>query len=364
MTHFEESLQRDIERIRAKVTAMAALCERALRDSLKALQESNRQLAFAVIIRDQRIDEMEKEIDRLCLEFLVRQQPVAGPLRFAYATIRINLELERVGDYAESIAREILKLIAMKFVPPLERFVEIATLAIPMLRDAVRAFIDQNADLAKSTMELEILVDGLRNQINAELFQLREQNKIPFESLTPLMTIARRFERVADQAKNICEETLYLVTGEYSKHKGEEVFRVLFVDEHNSSASLMAEAIGNALDQPKFVFASAGIKPELASSATLKFMQEKGFDLARHIPRTLDQVPNIEHYQIIIGLDREAQKALPPPRKTVYLDWSVHDPSKVDGSPAQSRVAYEQTYQFLHGQIQDLVEAVLGDKRT
>ena len=118
----------------------------------------------------------------------------------------------------------------------------------------------------------------------------------------------------------------------------------------------MAEAIGNALDQPKFVFASAGIKPELPSSATLKFTQEKGFDLSRHVPRTLDQVPNIEHYQIIIGLDKEAQKALPPPRKTVYLDWSLQDPCKVDGSPAQSRVAYEQAYQFLHGQIRDLVE--------
>src|SRR5205085_3538108 len=144
MTHFEESLQRDIERIRAKVTAMAALCERALRDSLKALQESNRQLAFAVIIRDQRIDEMEKEIDRLCLEFLVRQQPVAGPLRFAYATIKINAELERIGDYAESIARQILILTDLGVEMPRERFAEIAHLATPMLHDAIGAFIEQD----------------------------------------------------------------------------------------------------------------------------------------------------------------------------------------------------------------------------
>src|SRR5436190_6041846 len=141
--HLEESLQRDIDRIRGKVFEMSGLCERVLEDCLSALKERNRQLAYSVILRDRRIDKLEKELDRLCLEFLVRQQPVAGPLRFAYSTIRINLELERVGDYAESIAREILKLIAMKFVPPLERFVEIATLAIPMLRDAVRAFIDQ-----------------------------------------------------------------------------------------------------------------------------------------------------------------------------------------------------------------------------
>src|SRR5882672_2749370 len=127
-THFEESLQRDIDRIRGKVKEMATLGEQALRNCLKALAEKNRVLAFAVILRDQRIDELEKEVDRLCLEFIVRQQPVAGPLRLAYATIRINLELERVGDYAESIARQILKLTAMEVQIPVERYAEIANL--------------------------------------------------------------------------------------------------------------------------------------------------------------------------------------------------------------------------------------------
>src|SRR5207248_4712515 len=144
--HLEESLQRDIDRIRGKVFEMSGLCERVLEDCLSALKERNRQLAYSVILRDRRIDKLEKELDRLCLEFLVRQQPVAGPLRFAYSTIRINLELERIGDYAESIARQVLKLIPLTLDVPLERFVQIAELAIPMLRDSVRAFVDQNPE--------------------------------------------------------------------------------------------------------------------------------------------------------------------------------------------------------------------------
>src|SRR5215470_3223950 len=136
-THYEETLQRDIDRIRRKVTDMAGLAERALRSCLQALSDRNRQLAYSVILRDQRIDELEKEIDRLCLEFIVRQQPVAGTLRFAYATIKINLELERVGDYAESMARSVLNLSDMDAQFPLEAFVQIAELAIPMLHDAV-----------------------------------------------------------------------------------------------------------------------------------------------------------------------------------------------------------------------------------
>src|SRR5438067_2426181 len=109
-TLLEQSLQRDINLIRGKVLEMSALAESALRKSLKALLERNLQKAYAVIIRDKSIDELEKEIDRLCLEFLVRQQPVAGHLRFVYSTIKINAELERIGDYAESVARQVLKL--------------------------------------------------------------------------------------------------------------------------------------------------------------------------------------------------------------------------------------------------------------
>lgn len=209
-THLEESLQRDIDRICGKVREMAALGEHALRDCMKALAEKNRVLAYSVILRDQRIDELEKEVDRLCLEFIVRQQPVAGPLRLAYATIRINLELERVGDYAESIARQVLKLTSMDVPIPVERFAEIANLSIPMLHDAVQAFVTQDADLARQTGEIEEQVDALKSKLNADLMKLSQENKIPFTSLNALMMIARHFERVSDQAKNICTEVLYM----------------------------------------------------------------------------------------------------------------------------------------------------------
>src|SRR3954469_979092 len=102
---------------------MASLAETALKSCVAALGAKNRQLAYSVILRDQRIDELEKEIDRLCLEFIVRQQPVAGTLRFAYAAIKINLELERVGDYAESMARSVLNLSDMDVSFPHEPFV-------------------------------------------------------------------------------------------------------------------------------------------------------------------------------------------------------------------------------------------------
>jgi phosphate transport system protein len=363
-THYEETLQRDIDRIRRKITEMSALAEHALRSCLQALRERNRQLAYSVILRDQRIDELEKEIDRLCLEFIVRQQPVAGTLRFAYASIKINLELERVGDYAESMARNFLTVSDLDLPVPLESYVQMADLAIPMLHDAVKAFVTLDSDLARKAMEKEDQVDLLRHQTNAGLVQLLQQGKLPVEALTPLMNIVNRFERVADQAKSICQEVLYASTGEYTKHRGTEVFRVLFVDEHNSCRSQIAEGIGNSLGQPKFIFASAGLEPWRVDPATITFLRDKGLDISRASSRAVEQVPNLDHYQVIIALAEPARKVFPPPpTKAVCLDWSTPDPSKVHGSTDEVRAAYEGTYQFLRSHLQDLVEAILGDDK-
>lgn len=365
-SHFEETLQRDIARLKAKIVEMSGLAERALKSCLIALRDRNRQLAYSVILRDQRIDELEKEIDRLCLEFIVRQQPVAGNLRFAYALIKINSELERVGDYAESMARQVLTILGVEGVEvPHDRFAEIATLAVPMLHDAVQAFVTLDAELARKTIETEDRVDVLRHQLNTELVRLREQNKFPLEALSPLMTIVNRFERAADQAKAICQEVVYVCTGEYAKHRGTEVYRVLFVDEHNATRSAMAEGIGNSLGQPKFIFSSAGLDPWRTDGAAVTYLKDKGIDISRHAPRSVEQVPHLDHYQIIVALADDARRVFPPPpTKAVCLDWSLKDPSKASGTADEVRSAYEESYQFLHAHIQDLVEAILGDETT
>ncbi len=362
MTHYEQHLQRDLDLIRGKIQAMAELADRALRDSLKALLDKNLTLAYSVILRDQYIDELEKEIDRLCLEFLVRQQPVAGHLRFAYATIKINLELERIGDYAESIARQVLKVSALHDKLPLRDFAALAEVSIPMLQNSVKAFLEQNVELARASMVEEDRADLLRNKIDSELLQLHQAGAIPLTALTPLQTIARRFERVADQAKNICEETLYMCTGEYMKHRASEVLRVLFVDENNSCRSQIAEGIANSLNQPGFLFSSAGLEARAVDWRTVEFMQEKGLDIARQTSKPVGHILNLEHYHVIIALAKPAQKIFPPPpTKTVGLDWTVEDPSVRPGSLADVRDAYEETFQYINTHVRELVQALVGD---
>jgi phosphate transport system protein len=362
MTHYEQSLQRDIELIRSKIQAMAQLADRALRDSLQALVEKNLTLAYSVILRDQYIDELEKEIDRLCLEFLVRQQPVAGHLRFAYATIKINLELERIGDYAESVARQILKVSALHDKLPLADFTALANVSIPMLRNAIKAFLEQDAKLARVTMDEEDKADMLRGKLDAGLLHLLQTGIIPVNALTPLQTIARRYERVADQAKNICEETLYMCTGEYMKHAGAEVFRILFVDENNSCRSQMAEGIASTMNVEGFRFNSAGLESRALDWRTVEFMKEKGIDVSRQTSKSVAQIPNLDHYHVIIALAQNAKKVFPPPpTKTVGLDWTVEDPSARPGSLADVRDAYEETFQYINIHVRELVQALVED---
>jgi phosphate transport system protein len=363
VTHLEVSIQRDIDRITGKVRSMAAFAEDALRRSMTALSEKNRQLAYSVILRDQRIDELEKELDRLCLEFIVRQQPVARTLRFAYAVMKLSSELERVGDYAESMARQILVLYSMTVEIPYQRFAEISDKAIPMLHGAVEAFVRQDPELARSTMEAEEAVDRLRHQLCSDLVKLPQSGVLPVEALSPLLNIVNRLERVADQAKSICQEVLYMCTGEYLKHAGSEIFRVLFVDDDNSCSSQMAEAVGNSLGQPRFVFWSAGLGRKAIDPATVSFLAEQGLDISDRGPKEVGQVPHLDHYQIVVALSKDARRVLPPPpTKAICLDWSMQDPSAVAGSPEEVRAAYEQTYRFLLDHVRDLVEAVVDDQ--
>lgn len=357
---YEASLERDLNRIREKVTAMAALGEEALKTCVRALLERNRELAYAVILRDQYIDEMEKEIDRLCLEFLVRQQPVASTLRFAYSTIKVNLDLERVGDYTESIARQTLKLMPLAIRIPTGRYVEMADLSVAMLRDAVKSFVDQDADLARKTIEVEDTVDGLKRALNKDLVGWFREDDFPLEALNAMMMITRRFEHVSDQARSICQEALYVCSGEYAKHEGADTFRVLFVDQTHAGVSRMAEAIGAALNQPNFLFAGAGLEPRTVDPRVERFLAEKGLavDPAARAP---EQIPNLEYYQVVITFGKAARQALRlPPAKRVELDWDVADPAQCGGNEGEARAACEQAFGYLQGHIRELVRAIVG----
>ncbi|MBN2091232.1 phosphate signaling complex protein PhoU [candidate division KSB1 bacterium] len=372
-SHFEESLQRDMALICQTVHEMAKRDENALRNALTALTEFNRQLAYAVILRDRFIDELETRLDQLCLEFFVRQQPVAGHLRFVFSTIKIVRDLERIGDYAENISRQVIFLAsidpALDQTKYLDRFIELANLSIKMFQDGIEAFIQRDSKKAREIMEIENQADIIRSKINNQLIGLRQQDIIPLEALTPLLTVARRFERVTDQVKNICEEIIYMTTGEILKHKGSKEFNILFIDEDNSCFSQMAEGIGKSMNLSQFSFTSAGYKSAQPISPQLvEFMDGKGIDISGQQAKTLEQISEIEHIEIMIAMVPDLRNIIPPTAtKTIKLNWSMRNYCEAPVDESTRTANFEKAYSYLYNQINELVQAILGvnnDKQT
>jgi len=361
--HLEAQLQRDIDIIRAKLVEMAYLDERALTRALQAFLTRNRQIAYSVILRDQYVDNLETELDRLCMAFILRHQPAASHLRFVYAASKIVKELERVGDYAESISRTVLTLSSLELDIPQEGFVNLANQAIPMLHNAVRAFVEGNPDLARATKANERTVRLLRVTLASDMLRWRQEGRIPEEALGLLTTIARRFERVMEQATNICEEGIYAATGQYLKHAHREGFNIVFVDETNACLSQMAEAIARKIAPDKLSFRSAGIASLAVDPQTIRFMESQGLDLSTHTSKSVAALEHLDD-QVVVALTPDAEKAFPlfPPR-ALHLSWSITDPSKLVGHPEDLSKAFDRAYKDLENHIRDLVAAILNDER-
>ncbi len=203
----------------------------------------------------------------------------------------------------------------------------------------------------------------MRYNLNNNLMRQFLDKAISYDIAEPLMNIVRRFERIADQARNICMEVLYMCTGEQVKHPGAEAFRVLFIDDHNRCRSQMAEALASSLNLPRFIFNSAGLDPEPVDRATIDFMKAKGFDLSHAVPKSIHQVPNLDHYQVIVALSPDVHKMFPQrPRKAIFLDWQFDDPSINKGSAEEREKAFEEAFQFIQGQVRDLTKAIIGSE--
>jgi phosphate transport system protein len=209
---------RDLGRLEAELILMSGLVEQAIFNALNALKNRDLERSQSVIDEDDHIDETELEIVRSCVELLRRESPMAGDLRRIVASLHIAGELERIGDYAEGIAKI---SITMGNEPPLKELIDIprmGDMAVSMLKRALEAFISRDADSVRQTsIDLEKdddEVDDLYAQVKADLMTLVKRNPDDAERAVYLMWVAHNVERVADRAMNIVERALYQATGE------------------------------------------------------------------------------------------------------------------------------------------------------
>ncbi len=218
----ERHFHHDLMALHDRLSEMAGRAETAVKKSMEALKTRNPGLAEEVFAEDLAIDRIELQIEGQCLSFLGLQQPVARDLRFLVAAIRVSNYLERIGDHAVNIAQSASKLSSLPHVKPLEDLPRMAERTIAMLRDAVSAWLNGNAPLARQICERDVEIDMLKAQIHSKLLaEMLRDSEIVSRALE-LVLVSRNLERVADLATNIAEEAIFVTEARVIKHHAEE----------------------------------------------------------------------------------------------------------------------------------------------
>lgn len=352
MNHYEQRLEHDEQDIRERTETVASLVGKALKNAVHALLTGNRALANLTVLGDGEINRRVRAIDRECHHFIVRHLPSAGHLRMMSATIRSAIALERIGDYAVSIAR----VAARMSTPPEQRLASaVDTMAEEsgeMLEQAIQALLERNAERAKAIMVMADQVERLQVGALEDLTAAHDQR--PIADLFAMFVVFSMLERVSDQAKNLCEEAVFAATGQGKEKK---VYRILFLDRENNSLAPMAEAIARENFPASGKYESAALTPAPAFDPEMvAFMGSRGIDVTGMAPRRYDKVPlELADYHILVSLEGPIGNYTDEmPFHTTWLEWDVAQPA------ADAPRDYEALHRAISVQIRHLMEQLLG----
>ncbi|GAA6491227.1 MAG TPA: phosphate signaling complex protein PhoU [Candidatus Bariatricus faecipullorum] len=210
---------RQLSRLNEMLIHMGELCETAIEEATKALEEGDMNRAKAVIAADEEIDQMEKDIESLCLKLLLQQQPVARDLRQISAALKMITDMERIGDQTADIADIVLaaKIPSDKYVKDIGKMSEAVA---KMVRDSVSAYVRKDLEQARQVMDADDAVDGMFETIKSELVRfIAEHEGKDGEMAMDLIMITKYLERIGDHATNIAEWVEFSITG---VHAGNE----------------------------------------------------------------------------------------------------------------------------------------------
>jgi phosphate transport system protein len=350
MSHLEERLQRDLDEIRTELAHQSELVRIAVKNAIRAVQTGDRELAYATVLNDHPINRHMRRIDRLCHSFIAVHLPSAGPLRQLSSAMRVNMELERIGDYAVTIARESIQIGA-----PLEgsfahAFDQLCDQAVLMLDQAISAFNELNADKARSTMLLVNPVEGGMNDIYMDL--IGGESNGDLKHRFALFVIFAHIKRVMDQAKNLCEEAVFAVTGE---QKSAKVYNILFVSE-DGRLSQVAQAVGHKNHAETANLTCAGRTVSVLDEESTEFLLQRGATPAAREVRTVDLVTAHELAQqhVVISLDNAPESYFDEiPFHCVALAWDVAE---------SSAAGMDELYRDIALRMRDLMQLMRGEE--
>jgi phosphate transport system protein len=213
--HFDEQLAQ----LKERLLYMGSLVEKAIHASIEGLKTRDERLATEVIAEvEPQINQMQIELDDLALQLLALQQPMAMDLRLIAATMKINSDLERMGDQAVNIAERVLSIITQPQQKTLVDIPRMAAIAEQMVKDALDAFVRRDTELAREVLLRDDEVDHFRDQIFGELMACMIKDPLQIQLSLDLLLVSRNLERIGDHATNIAEDVIYIVQGQDIRH--------------------------------------------------------------------------------------------------------------------------------------------------
>jgi phosphate transport system protein len=214
--HYAEELNH----LKEMVLRMGGLAETMTHRAVQALVERKREMLPEVKEMEQQVNQLHMDIDEIALGMIALRQPTAKDLRFITAAMKINTDLERIGDQAINIVEQAEELLSVPLVKPLIDIPRMAEIAKEMLKSALDAFVNGDDELAYRTIERDDAVDQLKDQVFRELltFMMADATTIPRSM--DLILVSRHLERIADHATNICEDVIFMVKGTDVRHQG------------------------------------------------------------------------------------------------------------------------------------------------
>ncbi len=350
-SHYEERLQKDLAWIQDLVAIVGANIEEAIGNSVKSVLSLDRDLAAQTIIGDYTVNRQTRELDRLCHTFVARHLPSAGHLRYVSSVLRLNIALERIGDYAATISRTAAQL-STEAPPIVQRDIEtMCEHARRMLHEGLKSFQNHDIALANATLASARQFAQHFDKVFADLVKEGEERSRPVSDLFSLMATFNRLERVIHQAKNICEETIFVGTGQL---KGEKLFNILFVGDKNNGVSQLAEHFTRKAFPQSGTYRSAGFAPaDEIDARYVQFAKRVGLDLGMVWPTPLSTfLDQLDEFHFIVGLHPDSRQRIGKvPFHTTLVVWdmgSTEDP--------------EETYRRLTPLVRTLMEKLRGEQ--
>jgi phosphate transport system protein len=215
-------IHRQIDALKQKILYVGTLVEEAIANAISALINRDAVMAQKVIANDAVIDRMEVEVEEECLKILALYQPVANDLRFVVATLKINNDLERMGDLAKNIAKRTSYLAGAESMEVPVDFRGMAMQAQNMVKQSLDALVNADAALARQVRDEDDEVDESRQRIRQQVLAAIRRNPERTEYLLKFNSVSKHLERLADMATNVAEDVIYMVEGEIVRHQAKE----------------------------------------------------------------------------------------------------------------------------------------------